>query len=98
MLGHIARFEFRYHWLSPAFIAITLIIGLFSFGIAAAPQISVTLSDAVNTNSPQEIMIVTSVFGLFGMVIPAVFLASARAAYITGIAFPVDGGRVKHLL
>ncbi len=26
------------------------------------------------------------------------FLASARAAYITGIAFPVEGGRVKHLL
>ncbi len=28
----------------------------------------------------------------------AVFLVSARAAFITGIAFPVDGGRVKHLL
>ena len=28
----------------------------------------------------------------------AVFLAGAPAAYITGIALPVDGGRVKHLL
>jgi 3-oxoacyl-[acyl-carrier protein] reductase len=26
------------------------------------------------------------------------FLASARAGYVTGVAFPVDGGRVKHVL
>lgn len=26
------------------------------------------------------------------------FLASTHAAYVTGVAFPIDGGRVKHLL
>ena len=28
----------------------------------------------------------------------AAFLVSARAAFVTGVALPVDGGRSKHLL
>ena len=76
MLGKIASFEFRYHLLSPALIAIFTIFLLFGFAIPASPNVSFAGSNAVHVNSPYVISLLITAFSVFGMVIPAVFLAS----------------------
>jgi len=76
MLGKIASFEFRYHLFSPALISIFLVFGLLGFAIPASPNVTLTGSDAININSPQEVALMISAFSLFAMVIPTVFLAS----------------------
>lgn len=76
MLGKIASFEFRYHLLSPAAIAVFSIFFLFVFGAAASDQVSLGDTNLVHVNSPFAISFAMLIFSFFGMIIPTVFLAS----------------------
>ncbi len=76
MLRKIAGFEFRYHLLSPAFIAIFAIYFLLAFGGTTIDQVQIGSSNTVNVNSPTAVTINVLIFSLFGMFIPTVFLVS----------------------
>ena len=81
MLARIAAFEFRYQLRQPAFWIITLLFGLFGFGlIAASENISMGGSGGnVFVNSPVTLMMANIAFSVFFMLGSTAVVANAVA-------------------
>ena len=76
MLGHIARFEWRYQRRSPVFWVGCALFFLFTFGSVTIDQIQIGGRGNVNVNSPYAILQTLAIMSIFAIFVIVAMVAS----------------------
>ena len=101
MLGKIARFEFNYQALSPAFVVIYIVFFLLTFLSVTVDNVTIGGGGNVNINSPYALSQTGLIMSIIGLFIPTALLSNTvlrdHTHKVDGIVFSTPVTKTDYL-